>query len=118
MKRILAVHCLMLVVCCVVVRAQDADRPRPGGPGGPGGAGGDRFMGGGPPGMGQQIELLKKFDKDGDKKLNKDERKEAREYLAKEGGGRRRGGFGGFGGRGNQEPPQPGEKLTPGDVKS
>src|SRR5207253_4845157 len=46
-------------------------------------------------------------------------RKAAREYLAKEGGNRRRGPFGGgFGGRGNQEPPQPGEKLTPADVKS
>ena len=123
MTRILLSNCLVLMVCCLA-RAQNADPPppSPGGPGGFGGPGGGGFMGGGPPGMGQHIELLKKFDKDGDKKLNKEERKEAREYLAKEGGNRRRGGFGGpggpFGGRGNQEPAQPGEKLTSADVKS
>ena len=122
MVRILLTNCLMLMVCCLA-RAQNADPPppAPGGQGGPGGPGGG-FMGGGPPGMGQHIELLKKFDKDVDKKLNKEERKEAREYLAKEGAGRRRGGFGGpggpFGGRGNQEPAQPDEKLTQADVKS
>ena len=127
MIRILVTNALFLImVICGVARGQDADQPPPpvqrpggaggfGGPGGPGGPGG--FGGPGGP-MGQQMELLKKFDKDGDKKLNKDERKEAREFLAKDGGGRRRGGFGGFGGRGNQEPPQPGEKLTPADVKT
>jgi len=47
--------------------------------------------------MGQHTEILKKFDKDGDKKLNQAERKEAREFLAKEGNNRRRG-FGGPGG--------------------
>src|ERR1041385_4865879 len=100
MKRILLANCLMLMIG-LAAQAQNADPPPPSpdgprGPGGPGGGfggggpGGGGFMGGGPPG-GAHIELLKKFDKDGDKKLNKDERKEAREYLAKEGNGRRRG---------------------------
>ncbi|HEV8292535.1 MAG TPA: CotH kinase family protein, partial [Tepidisphaeraceae bacterium] len=127
MMRILLTNVLILMTCSLVARAQTADPPPPppngqGGPGGPGGPGGGDHFFGGPPGMGQHTEILKKFDKDGDKKLNKEERKEAREYLAKEGGNRRRGGFGGpggpFGGRGNQEPPQSGEKLSPADVKS
>lgn len=111
------------------------DGPRPGfrGPGGPGGFG--------PGPMQQQIKLVEKFDKDGDTRLNLEERKAAREYLAKEraegrmgrGPGGRPGGPGGPGGfrgpggpggpggfsrRENQQPPEPGEKLTPADVKS
>jgi len=125
MTRILLTHWMMLMVFAVAAAAQENNPPPPsparqGGPGGfgGGGPGGGGFMGGGPGGMGQQTEVLKKFDKDGDKKLNQAERKEAREFLAKEGGNRRRGGFGGFGGRGNQEPPKPGEKLTTADVKT
>src|SRR5881392_1789154 len=101
MRRILLTNVLILITC-TMARGQNADQPPPpDGQRGPGGGGG--FFGGGGGPMGQHVELLKKFDKDGDKKLNTEERKAAREFLAKEGGNRRRGGFGGFGGRGNQE---------------
>jgi len=105
------------------------DGPFDGGPGfgpppfDPGG------FGPGGPGMRQPTKLVKQFDKDGDGRLNQEERKAAREFLAKQGtnrgprgpGGRRGGpgGPGGFGGPGeNQTPPQPGPKLAPADVKS
>jgi len=103
----------------------DEGFPPPGGPGfdgplpfGPGG-----FGPGGPGGMFQETKLVKQFDKDGDKRLNNEERKAAREYLTKERGNRGPGGpggrRGGFGPRGeNQEPAQPGQKLSPADVKS
>src|SRR5436190_17154690 len=55
--------------------------------GGPGGFGGP---------MGQVRKLVKQFDKDGDGRLNKEERKAAREFLKKDG----RGGPGGKGGFG------------------
>jgi hypothetical protein len=118
----------------------------PFGPGGPGG-----FRPGGPGGfggpMGQVRQLVKQFDKDGDGRLNKEERKAAREFLKKErpggrggfGPGRpggfgpgRPGGFGpgrpgGFGppgpggpggfGRGNRDPAKPGPKVKPADVQ-
>ncbi len=75
---------------------------------------------GGPPEMGE-VKLVKKFDKDGDKRLNNAERKAAREYLAKSSS--RREGFGPRGGgpfgRGQtQEAPKPGPKLSPADVKT
>src|SRR5207247_1380503 len=106
------------------------DGPPPGGPGGFGGPGGP-----GPGGFGgmnqQQTKLVKQFDKDGNGWLNATERKAAREFLAKERAeGRGPRGFGGRGGRGgpggpgsggrgeSQQPPKPGEKLTPADVKS
>lgn len=89
-------------------------------PGGPGG-----FMPGGPMG-GQEIKVLEKFDKNGDKHLDATERKAAREFLAKEsanrGGRRGLGGFGGPGGpggrRGAEAAPTSGEKLSPADVKN
>src|SRR5436190_15820631 len=61
-------------------------------PRGPDGKGGPGF---GPPGgfggpMGQIRQVVKQFDKDGDGRLNKEERKAAREFLKKGGGG---GGF-------------------------
>ncbi len=99
----------------------------PGGPGGFGGPGGGR---GGPGGfMGQsERKIVKQFDKDGDSRLNKDERAAAREFLKTDGGGGGRGGRGGFGGPGgpgggrggfgreNNEPPKAGPRVTPGDV--
>jgi len=69
----------------------------------------------GPP-MQQERKLLKQFDKNGDKRLDVAERKAARDWLAAQpatGFGRRGGPFGG----GNAEPPAPGKKLTPADVK-
>ena len=90
---------------------------QPGGSGGPGGFGGP----GGPGGFGgpsQSVELIPKFDKNGDKRLNSAERKKAREFLAEEKaagrgqrGPRMRGG-------GDQSAPEPGPKLAPADVKT
>ena len=91
----------------IVVRRQGAGGPQPVrfGQGFPGGFGG---FGGG------DLQILKQFDKDGDGRLNADERKAAREYL--DSSGRQRRGFG-FGG-GRRVPAEPGPHLTPADVKS
>ncbi len=100
-----------------------------GGPGGPGGFG---------PG-GQEQEIVKKFDKDGDTILNRPERDTARQWLAENGGGRGgpaggrgpgggRGGPGGFGGGpwgpggpggpgGQRQAGTPGPKVNPSDVR-
>src|SRR6266511_4909076 len=51
-----------------------AGRDGPGGPG-PGGFGGM---------MGQKMKIVKRFDTDGDKRLNAAERKAARQFLEKE----------------------------------
>jgi hypothetical protein len=72
----------------------------------------------GPPpfgrGFGQQEQpLLARFDTNGTRRLEADERKAAREWLAANGTGRR--GFGGRGGRGLQ-PSSPGRTLGPADV--
>ena len=90
------------------------------GPGGPGGP------------MGQERKLVKRFDKDGDHRLNREERAAARVSLKSErpaGGSRGPGPFGGglFGPPGgpgggprreNREPPKPGPRASPDDVKS
>src|SRR5262249_37063794 len=80
---------------------KEEDRRPPFGPGGPGGGRGGF---GGPMGPASVRKLVKQFDKDGDGRLNKEERKAAREFLKKQGGGRGRGpggfGRGGPGGRG------------------
>jgi spore coat protein CotH len=72
----------------------------------------------------EEVKLVKRFDKDGDNRLNNAERKAAREYLAssprgRQGFGPRGGGppFGGFGQQ-KQETPKPGEKLSPAGVKT
>src|SRR5262245_8672428 len=85
------------------------------GPGGPGGSGGMK---------GQPRKLVKQFDKDGDGRLNKEEREAARAFLKTQGGGGRRGGPGGPGGprgggfgRGG-ETGKPGPHVSLGDVKS
>lgn len=94
--------------------------------------------------MGEERKILKDFDKDGDKQLNAEERQVAREFLKKNptrrmgppGGGPPGGGGGGRmifrdgerppgGGFGpppgleneNQEPPKPGVRISPDDVK-
>ena len=114
--------CALVVCSAFCALAQNDDTPqRPAGPPpfGPGGRGPGGFGG-----VQQETKLVKQFDKDGDGRLNAAERKAAREFLAKEraeGRGRRGfgGGRGGFGGRNeNQEPPQPGAKMSPADVKS
>jgi hypothetical protein len=106
------------------VATPNADGPVPGGPGGFG-----RFPGG--PMMRTERKLVKQFDQDGDKRLNAAERKAARDFLKTDAannggrrpgfpGGRGPGGPGGFGPPGmeqNAEPPKPGRKLSPADVK-
>lgn len=84
-------------------------RRGPGGPGGPGA---------GP--MGPERELVKQFDRDGDKRLDAAERAAARESIKSTGAERRRPRFGpgGPGGpEGGDEPVSPGERLDPGDVE-
>ena len=61
-------------------------------------------------------EIVAKFDKDADQRLNAAERKEARAWLAAQGGGRGRGIN--FPGRGNQSAPEPGARLSPADVRT
>ena len=65
---------------------------------------------------GAEAELVAQFDKDADKRLNAAERKEARTWLAAQGGGRGRGIN--FAGRGNQAAPEPGARLRPEDVRA
>ena len=75
--------------------------------------------------MQEELKVVAKFDKNGDKRLDAAERKAAREYVQKENsqrgnrgpGGRRGPGFGGAGGNDNQEPAKPGAKMTPAQVK-
>lgn len=82
------------------------------------------FRGGPPPGgpmMGGERKILKQFDKDGDKCLNKDERAAAREFLKQNPQEQRRGGpppgMRGPGGRENQAAPVPGAKISKDEVK-
>ena len=75
----------------------------------------------GPDGPGERKkEVVARFDKNGDKRLNAEERKAARQWLATErsqGRGPRR--FGpGRGGNEGAQPHLPGGKVSPGDVKS
>lgn len=107
MKRILFPTLLLSAGC---ILAQDGPRQAgrgPGGPGGPGGFGGVR----------EETKLVTRFDKDGDKRLNLEERKAAREFIQKEaaeGRGQRR-----FGGRGNQSfEAKPGPKVSQSEVKN
>lgn len=71
--------------------------------------------------MPKEIKLVSQFDKDGDKRLNTEERKAARGFLAKQPtnrGPRFGRPPGGFGGPGPEETPaQPGAKVSPTDVK-
>lgn len=92
-----------------------AARQSPGGPDGPPPAfQGGRGFGGGP----AEMKIVKQFDKDADKRLNKQERQAALQYVTSQGGGR---GFGrgpmGFG-RGGITSGEPGARLTPADVRS
>jgi Ca2+-binding EF-hand superfamily protein len=73
--------------------------------------------------MQQEVKVVKQFDQDGDGRLNADERKAARESLARQRGNRRAGGpggrRGGFGPPGeSQEPARPGPRVSPAEVKA
>ena len=100
---------VLLSIGCVFAEAQNAPQPGGRGGGGPGGPGGG--------GVREETKLVTKFDKDGDKRLNLEERKAARDFIQKEaaeGRGQRR-----FGGRGNQSfEAKPGPKVSQTDVKS
>jgi hypothetical protein len=106
------VYCLVLAALAQTPDnppRRDGQRPPGGGGSGPGGMGG----------VPEEVKLVKQFDQDGDQRLNAAERKAAREFLAKEkaeGRGPRRPGFRGR--NETQEPPAPGPKLSPSDVKS
>ena len=110
-------YLLLTTILEAPARAQAQGQPP-----GPGPAGG--FQGPppfGPGGFGGERQIVAKFDKNADKRLDTSERKAARESLAAEpargGFGRRGGGPGGFG-RGGMAPGSPGPKLAPADVKS
>src|SRR5262245_7004247 len=82
--------------------AAPQDPPGPGGPppfGGPGGRG----RAGGPPQ--QEIKIVKQFDKNGDKRLNAEERKAALEYLTGSSGASRPSGSRGPAGAADQMRP-------------
>ncbi|MEE3055465.1 MAG: CotH kinase family protein [Planctomycetota bacterium] len=93
------------------------DRPEGGRPGQPpGGAAGGR---GGGPGR-QDLEVVAQFDKDGDGKLNDEERARARVYVKEQGsrGRSRRGRRPGGGGEPRDRDQGAPEKLSPADVKN
>lgn len=122
MKKRTALLCV-LVAFVSSISAQNDDGPpvRAGGPppfvrqDGPPGA-----RGGGPPQV--ETKLVEKFDRDADKRLNAAERQAAREFLKAEqaeGRGRRGPGGGRFGRTNeNQEPPKPGARISPVDVRA
>jgi len=96
-----------------VIRAQGPAGgfgPGPGGPGG--GPGGGRGFGGAQP----DRPIVAQFDKDGDKRLNAAERREARTFLESQGAGRGGRGRGGFGGAA-AGPVQPGPSIDRATVK-
>lgn len=104
---------LLLLAVSAWAQPPDFPFPGPGGPGGfgrggPGGPGGPR---GGFPGM-EERKIVKDYDRDGDKQLNAEERAAARAAMSKE----QRPGPPRFR-RENEEPPQPGPKLKPSEVK-
>jgi len=124
MKRIIQSGLLVISLVAAFALAAAPGRaqfpPNDFGFGPPGMGGGGRGPGGGGFG-GAKTKLVKQFDKDGDGRLNAEERKAARAYLAsgqgRTGGrGGRRGGFGGMGGSSGSA--KPGAKLSPVDVKS
>ena len=121
----ISLFCAALVCAAASILAQDAPPPQDDKPAPPAEARPPRGFG--PPGgmMRGERKIVKQFDKDGDKRLGKDERAEAREFLKKDAaanGGGRRGGPGGgrpgFGGEEDSEPAKPGARLSPADVKT
>src|SRR5690349_17421498 len=103
-RRLLALAGLSAGIFVLALAPDSLGQPDPKGDFGKkgfGGPGGGMFGGG-------TRKVLKDFDKDGDGRLNAEERQAAREALKKQGGGfggpKGKGGFG----RGNQEPAKPG----------
>jgi hypothetical protein len=83
---------------------------------GPDGVPGGAFGRGGP--MAPEREIVARFDRDDDERLDASERRRAREWLEQEG----EGGPGGFGGRGRRgrsyAPATPGPRVAPGSIPS
>jgi len=108
-----------LIVFAASALAQRPDGPPPLDPGRPSGGRGPGGFGGPPGGVREEINLVKQFDKDGNKRLDATERRAAREFLAKE----RAEGRGQFRGPRrpprdeNAEPPKPGPRVTLADAK-
>ena len=102
----------MLAYAIVAVAVSTAAVPSPGLAQGFGGFRGVR----------SEIQLVERFDRDGNGRLDAAERRAARESLGTMGGGGfGRGGFGRFGRRGfggRTEATSPGPRLSPGDVKA
>jgi spore coat protein CotH len=95
-------HHLPIVMALVALAGMPLASQRPGGPGGmPGG---------------EERKLLAQFDKNGDKRLNADERKAALAFVESEPAGGMRGG--GRRGGGGMTPGTPGAKMSPADVKN
>ncbi|MEK7953767.1 CotH kinase family protein [Luteolibacter soli] len=116
---------LHLTLAAALLSPIFAQQPPDGSPDGPPGG----FPGRGGPMMQEERKLLGQFDKDENKRLDKDERAAAREFLkANPGqqrgpggggfpGGGRPGGPGGFGPREDNTPATPGAHVSPADVK-
>jgi len=68
-------------------------------------------------GAGEEVKLVAEFDKNGDKRLDAQERKAARVAAANRGGGFGGGRWFGFGGGGGT-PPSPGPKVAPADART
>ena len=107
---------LFALLAAPLFAQQEPPFPPPGG--GPGGPGGPPMM--------EDREILKDFDKNGDKLLDRTERAAAREFLkanpAPQRGGPPGGGPGGRGPRGfgpgeDVEPTKPGVRISPDEVK-
>src|SRR5688500_13598211 len=114
---IVACSAALLMTVGLAVIAQ-SERQRGGPPPTRGGPPSDQFRGpggGGPPFMNQELPVLEKFDKNKDDILNADERKAARDFIREERSNRPTPRFGPR--NENQEPPEPGQKVSPADVK-
>ena len=121
--------CLLRLLLLAMLPAPALAAAAQGGPGaaglpsarpGPGVDGGPPGLGPGGPGMVEERKVLGQFDKNGNRRLDTEERKEARASLA---GQRAGGGPGGpprvgpGGRRGGGEPVRPGERVAPADVR-
>jgi hypothetical protein len=112
-ETMIIIGALLCATIHVPAQLPDTDRQSPP----PDGAG---RRGPGPGGVSEDTKLVTQFDKDGDKRLNADERKTAREFLLKEkadGRGPRRPGPRGVQSE-SSEAAAPGVRVSPADVKS
>ena len=115
---------LLFAMILIATLVSGAGRVRPARAQAPAPAPADRVAQGGPPmgpfggrgPMGQERQIVAQFDTNKDDRLDAEERKAARAWLAENGSGGR--GFGGRRGRGGMAAGAPGRKLTPAEVKT